>query len=107
MFAQTQQVARASANLYSLVSCARVNEIEPYAYLLQDFLVEDRPISPVEDHLTGVLWRPTRSCAPPRMWRSIASRRTSGAESAHSRGHQIARSACRSSRALYSLLLLR
>ena len=33
LFAQTQQGARASANLYSLVSCARVNGIEPYAYL--------------------------------------------------------------------------
>jgi hypothetical protein len=27
-------------------------------YLLQDFLVEDRPISPVEDHLTGSLAEP-------------------------------------------------
>jgi transposase len=33
LFAQTQQGARASANLYSLVSCVRVNGIEPYAYL--------------------------------------------------------------------------
>ncbi len=33
LFAQTQQGARTSANLYSLVSRARVNGLEPYAYL--------------------------------------------------------------------------
>jgi transposase len=33
LFAETEQGAKASANLYSLVSCARVNGLEPYAYL--------------------------------------------------------------------------
>jgi len=33
LFAQTHRGARASANLYSLVSCARVNGLEPYYYL--------------------------------------------------------------------------
>ena len=41
LFAQTQQGARASANLYSLVSCARVNGFEPYAYLY--YLFEELP----------------------------------------------------------------
>jgi hypothetical protein len=41
LFAQTQHGARASANLYSLVSCARVNGIEPYAYLRH--LLEELP----------------------------------------------------------------
>jgi transposase len=39
--AQTQHGARASANLYSLVSCARVNGLEPYAYLR--YLFEELP----------------------------------------------------------------
>lgn len=34
MFAETQQGARASAILYSLVRCAEVNGLEPYTYLL-------------------------------------------------------------------------
>jgi transposase len=34
LFAHNPHGARASANLYSLVSCARVNGLEPYAYLL-------------------------------------------------------------------------
>ena len=41
VFAQTQQGARASANLYSLVSCARVNGLDPYAYLR--YLFEEMP----------------------------------------------------------------
>ncbi len=39
LFGQTQRGARAGANLYSLVSCARVNGLEPYAclrYLFQE-----------------------------------------------------------------------
>jgi hypothetical protein len=34
------------------------NKERPYMPGLQDFLVEDRPISPVEDHLTGSLAEP-------------------------------------------------
>lgn len=41
LFAHNPYGARASANLYSLVSCARVNGLEPYAYLLH--LFEDLP----------------------------------------------------------------
>jgi transposase len=37
LFAHNPYGARASANLYSLVSCARVNGIEPHAYLLHLF----------------------------------------------------------------------
>jgi len=41
LFAETQQGARASANLYSLMRCAQVNGLEPYAYLLH--LLEELP----------------------------------------------------------------
>jgi IS66 C-terminal element len=54
LFAQTQQGARASANLYSLVSCARVNGVEPYAYLR--YLFEELPKAPPLRHL--------KSCCP-------------------------------------------
>jgi hypothetical protein len=33
LFAQNPNGAKASANLYSLVSCARVNGLEPHSYL--------------------------------------------------------------------------
>jgi transposase len=33
LFAETEHGAKASANLYSLVICARVNGLEPYAYM--------------------------------------------------------------------------
>ena len=41
LFAQNPYGAKASANLYSLVSCARVNGLEPHAYLLH--LLEELP----------------------------------------------------------------
>jgi len=41
LFAHNQHGARASANLYSLVSCARVNGLEPHAYLR--YLLEELP----------------------------------------------------------------
>ena len=41
LFAQNTYGAKASANLYSLVSCARVNGLEPHAYLLH--LLEELP----------------------------------------------------------------
>jgi transposase len=41
LFAHNQHGARASANLYSLVSCARVNGLEPHAYLRH--LLEELP----------------------------------------------------------------
>ena len=37
LFAHNPHGARASANLYSLVNCARVNGLEPYAYMLHLF----------------------------------------------------------------------
>ena len=37
LFSQSQAGARASANLYSLVETAKVNGLEPYAYLRQIF----------------------------------------------------------------------
>ena len=33
LFADTQAGAKASANLYTLVECAKANSIEPHAYL--------------------------------------------------------------------------
>jgi len=33
LFADTQAGAKASANLYTLVECAKANGIEPHAYL--------------------------------------------------------------------------
>jgi transposase len=53
LFAQTQQGARASANLYSLVSCARVNGLEPYAYLR--YLFEELPQATTADTLEALL----------------------------------------------------
>ena len=37
MFADTPAGAEASANLYSLIETAKVNGLEPYAYLKQVF----------------------------------------------------------------------
>lgn len=53
MFAQTQQGARASANLYSLVSCARVNGLEPYAFLR--YLFEELPKATTAEALETML----------------------------------------------------
>jgi hypothetical protein len=53
LFAQTQQGARASANLYSLVSCARVNGLEPYAYLRP--LFEELPKAITAEALEALL----------------------------------------------------
>jgi transposase len=53
LFAQTQQGARASANLYSLVSCARVNGLEPYAYLRH--LFEELPKASTAEALEALL----------------------------------------------------
>jgi hypothetical protein len=41
LLAHNQHGAKASANLYSLVSCARVNGLEPLAYLR--YLLEELP----------------------------------------------------------------
>jgi len=41
LFAHNPYGAKASANLYSLVSCARVNGLEPYSYLL--YMLEELP----------------------------------------------------------------
>ena len=50
MFADTVSGAKASASLYSLVQTARVNEIEPYAYLrrLCDELPAAQSVSDIE-----------------------------------------------------------
>ncbi len=53
LFAQTKQGARASANLYSLVSCARVNGLEPYAYLR--YLFEELPKAATAEALEALL----------------------------------------------------
>jgi transposase len=53
LFAQSQQGARASANLYSLVSSARVNGLEPYAYLR--YLFEELPRATTADTLEALL----------------------------------------------------
>jgi transposase len=53
LFAQTQQGAWASANLYSLVSCARVNGLEPYAYLRH--LFEELPEASTAEALETLL----------------------------------------------------
>jgi transposase len=53
LFAQNPYGARASANLYSLVSCARVNGLEPYAYLLH--LLEQLPTASTADALEALL----------------------------------------------------
>ena len=51
--AQTQQGARSSANPYSLVSCARVNGLEPYAYLR--YLFEELPKASTAEALEALL----------------------------------------------------
>jgi hypothetical protein len=53
LFAQNPYGARASANLYSLVSCARVNGLEPYAYLLH--LLEELPKADTVEALEALL----------------------------------------------------
>jgi IS66 C-terminal element len=53
LFAETQQGARASANLYSLVRCAQVNGLEPYAYLLH--LLEELPKAGTVETLEALL----------------------------------------------------
>ena len=53
LFPQTQQGARASANLYSLVSCARANGLEPYAYLR--YLFEELPKASTAEALEALL----------------------------------------------------
>ena len=63
LFAQTQQGARASANLYSLASCARVNGLEPYAYWR--YLFEELPKEITVEALETLLpWNVKRFCAP-------------------------------------------
>jgi transposase len=53
LFAETEQGAKASANLYSLVSCARVNGLEPYAYLRH--LLEEIPMASTAEALEALL----------------------------------------------------
>jgi transposase len=53
LFAQTQHGARASANLYSLAACARVNGLEPYAYLR--YLFEELPKATTAEGLESLL----------------------------------------------------
>ena len=53
LFAHNPYGAKASANLYSLVSCARVNGLEPYAYLVH--LLEELPKASTADALEALL----------------------------------------------------
>ncbi len=53
LFAHNPYGARSSANLYSLVSCARVNGLEPQAYLL--YLLEELPKAATADALEALL----------------------------------------------------
>jgi transposase len=53
LFAQNPYGAKVSANLYSLVSCARVNGLEPYAYLLH--LLERLPTATTAEALEALL----------------------------------------------------
>ena len=53
LFAQTQYGAKASANLYSLVSSARVNGLEPYGYLR--YLLEELPKATTAEALETLL----------------------------------------------------
>jgi hypothetical protein len=53
LFAHNPYGAKASANLYSLVSCARVNGLEPYAYLLH--LLERLPTATTAEALEALL----------------------------------------------------
>jgi hypothetical protein len=53
LFAHNPYAARASANLYSLVSCARVNGLEPHVYLLH--LLEELPKANIAEALEALL----------------------------------------------------
>lgn len=53
LFAHNPYGAKASANLFSLVSCARVNGLEPYAYLLH--LLEQLPTASTAEALEALL----------------------------------------------------
>ena len=53
LFADTQYGARASANLYSLVTTAKANGLEPHAYLLQ--LFEQLPSARTVEDLEALL----------------------------------------------------
>ena len=53
LFAHNPYGASSSANLYSLVSCARVNGLEPQAYLL--YLLEELPRAATADALEALL----------------------------------------------------
>jgi transposase len=53
LFAQNPYGASSSANLYSLVSCARVNGLEPHAYLL--YLLEELPKAATAEALESLL----------------------------------------------------
>jgi hypothetical protein len=53
LFTQTQRGAKASANLYSLLSCARVNGLEPHAYLLH--LFQELPKASTAETLEALL----------------------------------------------------
>jgi len=53
LFAHNPYGAQASANLYSLVSCARVNGLEPYTYLLH--LLEELPKASTAEALEALL----------------------------------------------------
>jgi transposase len=53
LFAETQQGAPASANLYSLVRCAEVNGLKPYPYLLH--LFEELPKASTTEALEVLL----------------------------------------------------
>jgi transposase len=56
LFAQNQRGARASANLYSLVSCASVNKLEPCAY--PRYLLEEPPRATTAEALEALLpWK--------------------------------------------------
>lgn len=53
LFAQNPYGASSSANLYSLVSCARVNGLEPHAYLL--YLLQELPNAATAEALESLL----------------------------------------------------
>ena len=53
LFAHNPYGAASSANLYSLVACARVNGLEPYAYLLH--LLEELPKASTAEALEALL----------------------------------------------------
>jgi len=63
LFANNPFGARASANLYSLVSTARANGLEPYAYLRH--LFEQLPVASTVDALEALLpFKPTATASP-------------------------------------------